>query len=104
MLTFKQYMIQEKTNRDEAEKKRLGARKETEARQQAEAQIRRVPPCVGATPHAVREWIREVQLTIPYSHWTIHIAAHSAKGALRREIEFFLSRQHKKKTLSLGTK
>jgi len=64
---------------------------ESEARRRAEQQIQKVPKCDGATTKAVREWIREIGFTIPYSGLTVFIAGHTAEGPLRREIERFLS-------------
>ena len=93
MQNFKDFLKQEKEQRQKADKEMLDAKLESEARQKADAQVKRVPPCDGATPHAIREWIREIQLTIPYSSWTVYIAAQAATGSLRRDIEFFLSIQ-----------
>lgn len=66
---------------------------ETAGRQKAEAQAKRVPACDGASTKEVREWIREVEFTIPYSNRTVYIAAKTAEGPLRREIERFLNTQ-----------
>lgn len=90
---FQTYMNMEKKERQEANTANQNSRRETEERQKAEAQIKRVPKCDGATTHAVRDWLREVDLTIPYSGCTVYIAAQSATGPLRREIEHFLNRQ-----------
>jgi hypothetical protein len=72
---------------------RMNAHMETMERQQAESQARRVPQCDGTDPAAVREWMREVELTIPYTNRTNHVAAYSATGRLRRHLERFLSQQ-----------
>ena len=61
------------------------------ARQHAEALAKRVPHCEGSSPGTVREWLREVDLTIPYSDDTVYIATQTAQGPLRRELEHFLS-------------
>ena len=65
--------------------------RETFERQKAEYQVKKVPACDGATGKSVRDWIREVEITIAYSLRTVFIAAQSAEGALRREIEHFLN-------------
>ena len=63
------------------------------ARQHAEALAKRVPHCEGSSPGTMREWLREVDLTIPYSDMTVYITTLSAQGALRRELEHFLEQQ-----------
>ena len=66
------------------------AQLETSTRQQVESQAKRAPACDGNSTKSVREWIREVEFTIPYSNRTVYIAARTAEGALRREIERYL--------------
>jgi flagellar hook protein FlgE len=72
---------------------RMQAHIEALERQQAESQARRIPPCDGTNPAAVREWIQEVELTIPHTNRTNQVAAYSATGRLRRELERYLSSQ-----------
>ena len=89
--------MQERSNRlqldmeDRQERKR----RQNEAEQKAEAkeQAQCVPPCDGSSPKVVREWIREVQLTIPYTNRTIYVAQKTARGLLRTELEYFLNSQ-----------
>ena len=69
---------------------RQQALQEASNRQLAETLIRKIPGCDGGTTKSVREWIREVEYTIPYSGQTVFIAAHSAEGPLRRELDRFL--------------
>ncbi len=52
---------------------RIVAQQDTSSQQQAEAQAKRVPACDGSTTKAVRERIREVEFTIPYSTTTVYI-------------------------------
>ncbi len=56
-------------------------------RQKAESQAKRVPACDGVTTKAVREWLREIGFTIPYSVETVYITARTAEEPLQREIE-----------------
>ena len=42
--------------------------------------------CNGATTRAVREWIKEVELTITYTNWTVYVASQSAEGEPSREL------------------
>ncbi len=65
----------------------------TASGQKAESQAKRVPACDGATTKAVREWLREIGFTIPYSVETVYITARTAEGPLRREIERYLAEQ-----------
>lgn len=78
------------------------ARQATEAaeRARAEAEVKRITPCDGAAPHAVREWIREISLTLPYSSRTVYVASHSSQGALRREIEYYLSTKENRQAVT----
>jgi len=66
---------------------------ETACRHKAEAQAKRVPSCDGANTKSVREWLREIGFTIPYSDLTVYIAARTAEGTLRREVERYLADQ-----------
>ena len=61
----------------EEERRRAQA---SESRQKAEAQAKRVPACDGNSMKAVREWVREVEFTVPYSDQTVYIAARTAEG------------------------
>ena len=90
---FQDYMQQERNIRQEAKNRTIASRNEDKERQKAEAQIKRIPPCTGATPQNVRDWIREIDLTIHYSTKTVYIASQTARDALRRELEFFLNSQ-----------
>ena len=97
---FQQYLQQERQLRTDAEQARAQARQEADNRQKAEAQVKRVPPCDGATPQGVREWIAEVDLTRHYSDSTVYIASQTAKSALRRELEHFLSSQRDRRLVT----
>ena len=63
---------------------------EQSEREKAEAQIRKIIPCDGGTTRAVRHLIQGVELTIPYTVYTVYVASQSAEGPLKREIEHFL--------------
>jgi hypothetical protein len=100
--SFVEFLAQDREERmavryqaTEEHQQRLEAARETTERQKAETQAKRVPPCDGASPHAVREWIREVDLTGAYTQRTVYVAAHSAQGALRRELEHFLEQRNR---------
>ena len=63
-------------------------------RQRAEAIAKiKVPHCDGTQPKALREWLRAIQLTIPYSQLTTYIASLTATDGLLVELEHFLSEQ-----------
>jgi hypothetical protein len=79
---------------------RMKLQLESLARQLADAQARRVPPCDGSDAAAVRAWLREVDLTLPYTDRTIYIASQSATGPLRRELEHFMSSQPDRNNVS----
>ena len=75
-------------------------------RQEEEAEYRlaidiaaTIPPCNGDTEKAVRDWLKEVEMSRPYTDQTILVACRSSRTPLRREIETFLgdklSRQQK---------
>ena len=66
---------------------------EAASRHKGEAQAKRVPNCDGANTKSVREWIREIGFTIPYSALTVYIAARTAEGTLRREVERYFADQ-----------
>lgn len=74
--------------------------REAEERRKAEDQVKRVPSCDGGSPQAVREWVRNVALTIHYSGYTVYIASQSATGPLRRELEHFLSSQENRQAVT----
>lgn len=78
--------------------------KETTERLKAESQIKRVPRCDGSSAALVRDWMKEVDLTIHYSpNKTTYIAAQTAEGALRRELERFLARSDDRDTVTWQT-
>ena len=75
---FSQFIQIERNARDEARRatreqheERIRTAKETSERQKAEAQAKRITKCNGATTRVVREWIRGVELTIPYTSRTV---------------------------------
>ena len=80
---FSQFIQLEQDDRERSRR----AAKESNERQKAESQAKRINKCDGSTTKAVREWMQEVELTIPYTPRTVFVAAHSAEGALRRELE-----------------
>ena len=49
-----------------------------------------IPPCNGDTEKAVRDWIKEVEMSRPYTDQTVLVACRSSRTPLRREIETFL--------------
>ena len=66
---------------------------ETTSRQVADTQAKKVVKCDGSDCQAVREWIKDVDLTTYYSQRTVYIAAQSSYGQLRRELERYLNAQ-----------
>ena len=90
---FQQYLDYDRQIRAQEQNNARAARQESDARQKADTQVKRVPKCDGSTPALMREWLREVTLTENYSDKTVYIAAQSATGAMRREIEHFLAAQ-----------
>lgn len=94
MQQFSDFMAQ---LREDAAKQRQEARRdhlETELRVRADIQVAKVPRCDGANSNAVRQWFREIEMTMPYTEWTVYIAANTATGALRQELEHYLSLHH----------
>jgi hypothetical protein len=87
-------------DREQAEKARQAALEEHTERmalqqqirqeQKAEAEARRIAPCDGSDPRKVRAWMREVEMSMGFTDQTIYVAAHSATGDLRVEIELFM--------------
>lgn len=75
----------------------------TIARREAEMMVKKVPKCDGSDAQLVREWVREVNLTENYSKETVWISAQTAEGALRRELEHFLSLQKDRKAVEWPT-
>lgn len=60
----------------------------------AEAQAKRIRNCDGSSTQRLREWFRDIELTIPYASRTVYIASLTAEGALRLELEKFLAGQN----------
>ena len=89
LINFQDYMKQERDLREEADKKLYDARVEADEHAQADNSIKHVPPRDGTTPQGVRDWLKEIQHTTPYSKHTVYITAQSATGTLCRDIEFF---------------
>lgn len=97
---FSAYMEQQRLYQEamRADSKReqeaiAAAQKRRIARQEAEDQARRVPQCDGSSSKLVREWIMEIELTVPYTDQTTYIASQKAQGPLRRELEHFLAQR-----------
>ena len=95
---FAQFIQIERNDRDKARRAtreqhegRIRTAEETSERQKAEDLAKRITKCNGATTRAVREWIREVELTIPYTDRTVYVALQSVEGELRRELERYLN-------------
>lgn len=76
----------------EREDKLIKWQYEQSERQVAMDQAANVPKCDGKQPDAVREWIKHIDLTRPYSNLTILIAAQTAQGSLKEEMELFKDR------------
>lgn len=76
---------------------------EQAARSHADQQARRITPCDGATSAATRTWIRQVDLSMPYSNLTVYIASQSAQGQLQIELEHFLNQQQNRSTVPWTT-
>ena len=78
-----------------AEAERLRREEESTLRQELE----RVPKCEGATAHSVREWLQELESSIPYFVPARHDAithkliAGTARGGLRRTYDQFMDTQ-----------
>jgi hypothetical protein len=75
-----------KIQRETADRQREAAQ-----RQEADVQAKQVPMCDGATPASVREWMKEIELTIPYTDRTVYVAQRTAKGRLRGALESYLA-------------
>lgn len=70
---------------------RLLDRQQEEAEQRLAAEIAQtVPRCDGATPDSVRNWLKEIDMTVPYTDRTVVVACKSATGLLKEEIEHHL--------------
>lgn len=67
--------------------------RETAERQKAQQQAQRVQHCDGSSTRKLREWFREIELTVPYSNKTVLIASLTAEGPLRSQLEKYLSEQ-----------
>ena len=61
--------------------------KESAERSKAETQAKRIKQCDASSTQRLREWFRDIAMTIPYSAKTVYIATLTAEGPLRREIE-----------------
>ena len=61
--------------------------KESAERSKAETQAKRIKQCDASNTQRLREWFRDVAMTIPHSTKTVYIATLTAEGPLRREIE-----------------
>lgn len=75
-------------------------RQEEESAQRLAVEIANtVPICNGDSQQAVRDWLKELELTVPYTDRTLVVACRSARGGLREEIEQYLgtkfARRHK---------
>ena len=66
---------------------------------EAQAQAKRVAGCDGSTTRRLRQWFRDVELTIPYTKRTLFVAAQTAEGALRVELERFLDTAEDRRTV-----
>ncbi len=75
---------------------------EEQERSIAEAQIKQIQTCDGQTARQVREWIRDIEISIPYSNRTVYIASQAASGSLKREIEAFLDAQPNRNNVQWG--
>lgn len=64
---------------------------------------RRITPCDGSNPRAVRDWLLEVEMSMPYTEQTILVAAQSAQGSLKRQLEHFLNSQYDRDEVSWET-
>ena len=75
---------QEQVNHYQAQAKQY---KETAERNKAETQAKRIKLCDASSTQRLREWFRDVAMTVPYSTKTVYIATLTSEGPLRREIE-----------------
>ena len=80
-------------DRQQANQRCQNERREQQDLHKADLQVKRLPTCDGSTPQLVRDWLREVELTVPYSTRTVYIATQTARAALRWELEQFLEAQ-----------
>ena len=113
--TFTQYMEQERKlrnldkndwirqmeqdRRDNVKYYQERIRQEEEMLQKQDAELERrvaidiaetVPLCGGETEEGVRNWLREIEMTLPYTELTNMVACRRATGSLKRDIENFL--------------
>jgi hypothetical protein len=70
---------------------RLALQLEATAQAKADAEAKRIPPCDGSNPDLLRNWMRDVDMATNYSDRAVYIAAHSATGDLRVELEHHLA-------------
>lgn len=99
--------------RNDSDAQRTAAAKEHEQRieftrqnrnqQEAEAVIRRIASCDRSNPTSMREWLRDIDLSIPYTKLTTYVAAMTATGGLRTELEHFLSSRPDRKAVTWST-
>ena len=80
-------------DRQQANQRCQNERREQQDLHKADLQVKRLPTCDGSTPQLVRDWLREVELTVPYSTRTVYIATQTARASLRWELEQFLEAQ-----------
>ena len=78
----------EQVNLYKAQNKQM---KENAERSRAEAQAKRIRNCDGSSTQRLRQWFRDIEITVHYSASTVYIATLTADGPLRMEIEKYLA-------------
>lgn len=91
---FQQFMTQDYASKEaqlELLRGQSKQNKESQDRQKAESQAKKIQGCDGSTTKKLRQWFKAIEITIPYSNRTVYIAALSAEGPLRNELERYLA-------------
>ena len=75
--------------------------KETAERTKAETQAKRIKNCDGSSTQRLREWFRDIDMTVPYAPGkTVYITTLTSEGSLRREIEKALNSAQDRATVT----
>ena len=81
---------QRQTDRNEAIRQQ---RENDTMRREAATAAQAIPQCDGSNPDNMREWLREIDMSRAHTKLTLTVAYIASRGALRRSLENYLSRQ-----------
>lgn len=73
------------------QKRRDEQQESDRAERKAENLAKAIPHCDGLNQDNLRDWLREIDMTVENSKLTLYIASLASRGSLRREIVHFLS-------------